>query len=99
MAMLLSATLAAFYFRLPNWLGVVFSLSAGLATKAYLGSYFYLMFTDRDALRSERYSIQKLAIEKGLYGDNLTGTFRHVDEIDPLSLGPQQSSLDQEPKV
>lgn len=38
-----------------------------------LGSYIYFMRRDPDALRSESYSLQKLAIEKGIFGDNLVG--------------------------
>ena len=39
----------------------------------YLGAYVYCLVTDRDALRSETYTIQKMAIEKGFVGDSLTG--------------------------
>ena len=40
------------------------------------------MLTDKDALRSEKFTIQKLAIEKGLYGDSLTGTLDSKDVTD-----------------
>lgn len=39
----------------------------------YISAYTYLLFHDRDALRSEKYSIQKLAIERGLVGDSEFG--------------------------
>ena len=39
----------------------------------YLFTYIFCLFTDKDALRSENYSISKLAIEKGIIGDNITG--------------------------
>ena len=38
-----------------------------------LGAYIYLLIADRDALRSETFSLSKLAIEKGLVGDNISG--------------------------
>ena len=41
---------------------------------AYVLAYIYLLFHDRDALRSEKYSLQKLAIERGLVGDSDMGT-------------------------
>ena len=43
----------------------------------YVFSYVYLLFKDRDALRSERFTLSKIAMEKGYYGDSLTGTLRH----------------------
>lgn len=39
----------------------------------YLGAYIYCLATDKDALRSETYTIQKMAIEKGFVGDSLIG--------------------------
>jgi hypothetical protein len=35
--------------------------------------YIYCLFKDRDALRSERYSLQKMALEHGIYGDSAIG--------------------------
>ena len=35
--------------------------------------YVFFMFKDSDALRSERYSLSKMAIEKGLIGDDIKG--------------------------
>jgi len=40
---------------------------------AYLVAYFVLLFVDRDALRSERFTLSKLAIEKSVTGDSLKG--------------------------
>lgn len=51
----------------------------------YLFAYTYCLFKDRDALRTERYSIQKLAIEKGFVGDSLTGTLRHETPAETVS--------------
>ena len=33
----------------------------------------YCLINDRDSLRSEKFTIQKLAIEKGIMGDDVTG--------------------------
>jgi hypothetical protein len=40
---------------------------------AFLVAYFILLFVDRDALRSERFTLSKLAIEKSVTGDSLRG--------------------------
>lgn len=54
----------------------------------YVISYLYCLFTDKDALRSEKYSIQKLAIEKGLIGDNIQGIFETEREVKQLEETP-----------
>jgi hypothetical protein len=62
----------------PTWLVVLVSVLTTACIPAYLYAYFYLLTNDRDALRSERFSLGKIAIEKGIVGDDLTG----VLEID-----------------
>lgn len=57
----------------PFWLSVFFSVLISVVILIYLFAYIYCLFKDRDALRSEKFSIQKMAIERGVYGDNLTG--------------------------
>ena len=42
----------------------------------YMGAYIHCLHTDKDALRSESYSIQKLAIQKGFVGDSTAGIFK-----------------------
>lgn len=44
-----------------------------LVTAIYLGAYIYFMFKNPDALRSETFTLRKMAIEKSLHGDDLTG--------------------------
>ncbi|MBS1509835.1 MAG: hypothetical protein JST86_03290 [Bacteroidetes bacterium] len=57
----------------PAWLTVFFCIIVSLAVLIFFFAYIFCLFKDRDALRSEKYSIQKMAIEKGIYGDNITG--------------------------
>lgn len=59
----------------PAWLIIMFSIIMGLSILIFFFAYVYCLFTDKDAIRSEKYSIQKLAIEKGLYGDSVSGIF------------------------
>jgi hypothetical protein len=59
----------------PEWL---LFLIAGLlvAMIALYGfAYLFCLVSDRDALRSENYSLQKMAIEHNLIGDSTTGLF------------------------
>lgn len=79
MGILVSATLASFYLEAPYWLGVMFAAFCGLAMLLYLSAYVYCLIHDRDALRSETYSIQKLAIEKGFVGDDIVGRLKPTE--------------------
>lgn len=90
-AMLASTTLAAFYWTTPRWIGTIFAIFTIITVITYLGSYLYFLIKDPDALRSERYSLQKLAIEKGLYGDNLIGRITLDDIRKPQPLAADSS--------
>jgi hypothetical protein len=54
------ATVIAFLFHVPVWAGIFLCSLTGLSFLLYLVSYIYLMATDRDALRRERYSVVEL---------------------------------------
>ena len=57
-------------------------VSAAVAIVLYLIAYIYFAFKNPDELRSESYSIQKLAIEKGFIGDSISGDV-NVKNITP----------------
>ena len=79
LGIVLSATLvAARVHNLPPWVLPLLGGAAGLIVLAYLTAYFILLFVDRDALRSERFTLSKLAIEKSVTGDTLKG-FTAID--------------------
>ena len=90
---LCAATIALFSLLNPLslWVAIAFVALTTVAVMGYMAAYFYLMIKDRDALRSERYSIQKLAIEKAIVGDNLSGTLQ-TDEIDTPKLLTEASA-------
>jgi hypothetical protein len=54
-----------------HWLLVALLSSIGL----YGAAFVFCLIFDRDALRSEKYSLNKLAIEHGLLGDSTAGMF------------------------
>ena len=80
-ALLVGATIGAFSTPTPNWIGVAFAILVIALTLLYTLAYGYCLFTDKDALRSETYSIQKLAIEKGYVGDNIMGSLMPTQPI------------------
>ncbi|MEQ8244578.1 hypothetical protein [Fulvivirga sp.] len=59
----------------PNWIVVMFAVILVVAILIFFFAYIYCLFTDKDAIRSEKYSIQKMAIEKGIFGDSNSGVF------------------------
>lgn len=81
MPILVTATLGAFYINAPIWVGVMFIIFTSSTMILYLIAYIYFMFKDRDALRSETYSLRKMAIEKGMYGDDFYGLINPQEEI------------------
>jgi hypothetical protein len=57
----------------PLWLTALFGIGTGLSVVTYLVAFGYCLLKAPESLRTERYSIQKLAIEKGFRGDSSTG--------------------------
>jgi len=54
------AAVIALFLQVPTWAGVFLCILTGLSFLLYLGSYIFLMATDREALRAERYSEKRL---------------------------------------
>jgi hypothetical protein len=73
LAIFVSATLLAFYFKLPNLVGTILLICMSISALLYIFSYIFFMFKDKDALRSEKFFLEKMALEKGLIGDNIHG--------------------------
>jgi hypothetical protein len=64
---------ACLLFHAPPWLVILFAVMLALALILFLGAYVYFASVNPDALRSEQFSLSKLAIEKGMLGDSLAG--------------------------
>ena len=58
---------------LSGWVLVLLGTFAGLFVVAFLAAYFILLFMNPDALRSERFTLSKMAIERSVTGDSLKG--------------------------
>lgn len=81
LSILLFGTLSSFYFSLPIWVGKILIGLVVLIILVFVGVYIYLMLTNSDALRSEKYSLNKMAIQKSILGDDLTGIVIDNDTI------------------
>lgn len=73
LGLILTGIPAAIWVSAPNWILILLSTLLGILFFTYIGSYIFLLFRDRDALRSENFTLSKMAIERGLVGDNITG--------------------------
>jgi hypothetical protein len=70
---LATLTVLAAIGKAPTWLLIIFSSLLTVSICLYVGAYVFCLLNDRDALRSETYSLNKMAIEHGVYGDSRMG--------------------------
>jgi hypothetical protein len=68
----------------PGWLTILFGVGTGFSVAIYLGAYVYCLIRNPEYLRTEKYSIQKLAIEKGFRGDSSMGVITVEGVSQPL---------------
>jgi hypothetical protein len=83
-------TIGTMYERGPDWiLEVEAALLVG-AILLYATAYLYCLLKNPDALRSEKYSLHKMALEHGLIGDSSTGLFeaREATRSDTIAVDP-----------
>ena len=70
---LVVALLGCVKYGAPSWLLVGMASVVGVVTVAYLCAYGYFAHKSPDSLRSEKFTLSKMAIEKSIKGDNLAG--------------------------
>lgn len=93
LVILLAGTCLCLLSHGPLWLLVLLGIGIALALLLFFAAYVYFAKTDSDALRSESYSLTKLAIQHKLMGDSLTGV-REV--LVPTSAAGDQPGLPEE---
>lgn len=57
----------------PQFLLILLSILLVLFMIIYAAACIFFGWTDPNLLRSERYNIEKMAIERGIFGDSMTG--------------------------
>ena len=83
------ATVIALFLRVPVWGSVFLCVLTGISFLFYLVSYIYLMATDREALRAERYRERS---RKGPTGVAEGGSISlRAEQAQPLYLNPESS--------
>ena len=78
-AMLLAATVGSKISGTTAWLTVALGVLTVVSVAGYLAAYLYFLLRNPDALRSETYTLSKLAIERGVFGDSVSGVFSPSD--------------------
>lgn len=73
-----SAFLVSLGVKAPFWVTVFLACILGLACLIYFAAYIYFGLKSPDSLRSEKFTLSKLAIERSVTGDNISGF------IDPM---------------
>jgi len=68
-----AALIGSWGLRAPTWILILFGSFSSLTMILFGFSFVFFVFKDPDALRSEKYSLSKMAIEKGLLGDDIKG--------------------------
>lgn len=61
------------YYHLPAWIIISLLALAVISFALYCYAYLWCLKNNPDLLRSEKYGIQKLAIENRVFGDSSTG--------------------------
>jgi hypothetical protein len=57
----------------PEWMQILLASFFGIDFLTFIVLYIFFALTDKDSLRSEKFFIQKMAIEHRLYGDSDMG--------------------------
>ena len=79
LGILLAVLLAAFRLGAPAWFCYLLAGIILVAVLLFFFAYGFCLFKDRDALRSESFSLRKMEIEKGLYGDSDLGLIQRSE--------------------
>jgi hypothetical protein len=90
---ILFALLGAFKIEAPTWFTILLSAFFGFVCLLYVLAYIHFALRAPDYLRSEKFTLSKLAIEKSAKGDTLTGFLDPTNEQ-----RAQQSITPKEPK-
>jgi hypothetical protein len=80
----------------PAWLLEFLGCVVALVGIAFLTAYFILLFVDRDALRSERFTLSKMALEKSILGDSTHGPISLGGFTNPLAISTGSEPTQQE---
>lgn len=85
-----SAMIISAWIEADNWIIIMFGIISGISICLFLFSFIYALFKNPDYLRSEKYTIQKMAIERGFFGDDMIGQIK-IETKEDLKLIEKES--------
>ena len=92
---LTTGLIGAIAYKPPEWVLVTLAVFLGLTILVYLVTYIGFSIKNPDALRSEKFTLSKMALEKNLIGDSQFG-LKEVSELEssnsisPVALEKQE---------
>ena len=69
----------------PNWVLICWAIALGFLLLIGGIGFIFFMLKHPDMLRSERFNIQKMALERGLFGDNIQGAIEDLSGLKILN--------------
>lgn len=85
-AMCVAGLLGGVHYNAGFWIQLLLAIFAGLGGVVYLGAYIFCLATKRESLlRTEKFLIQQLQIEKGFRGDSTTGIVTTTETTKKIS--------------
>lgn len=84
-----------FKIQAPDWICYILTGIIVAIVLLFGFAYIYCLFNDRDALRSESFTIRKMEIEKGIMlGDSSTGLLeRPIEKIELIDTNNEEEGL------
>jgi hypothetical protein len=80
-----SVLLLAVASHAPTWLVIMLAAIFCATFVLFTSVYVFFMLKNPDALRSEHYSLSKMAMEKGLVGDSISGLREATTLVEPFT--------------
>lgn len=94
---LLAAVISLSAVHAPDWAVVVAFCFLAVFTAIYAFAYVFCLLKNPDYLRSEQYSLNKMALEQGLYGDSSIGLIeRTTKRQDVIAIESSAERVDPE---
>lgn len=94
-AIIFGALLAVLTLKAPSWILVFLAVILGAVFLLYFAAYVFFALRNPDYLRSEKYTLSKLAIEKSVKGDNIAGFIDPINEQRALQAIPPKEPKDE----
>ena len=91
LALVIAGLLSSIRLNAANWVLILLGVSTAAVLVLEGWAYVFLLFNDRDALRSEKFNIAKMYLERGVMGDTISG-FSHARADESTEVFPASRS-------